>query len=232
MNGDALFEEEGGPEAIEVLESGGRVCVRVDGHVYMCWETGDEESRRMAIVQLYECGRGTREQLAEVFGAHVNSVQKYITDYARDGFGGLASQRRGPHGGWKLTPRRRGKILAMVFREGVGSVDAVQRRLREGWHEEISQRSIRRVLEENGLLNEERLEVDGQAEQGELFEFQADRQLDLGFNESGEGWFLDSDALADEPRPGADGSSGTSVFPRKRCRYSSAQRIYSRVPSS
>ena len=226
MNEDELLDGGSAGQGVEVLESSGRVCVLVDGHVYMCWESGDEESRRMAIVQLYECGRGTREQLAEVFGAHVNSVQKYITDYARDGLGGLTSQRRGPHGGWKLTPRRRGKILAVAFREGVGSVDAVQRRLREGWHEEISQRSIRRVLEENGLLDEDRLEVDVRTEQGELFEFQADRQLDLGFDENAEDWFSDGDALADEPRPGADGSSDVGVFPRKRCRYSSAQRIY------
>ena len=150
MTGDEFFDEEGDAQAVQVLESGGRVCVLVDGHVYMSWESGDEESRRMAIVQLYECGKGTREQLADVFGAHVNSVQKYITDYARDGFGGLTSQRRGPHGGWKLTPRRRGKILAVAFREGVSSVEAVQRQLREGWHEEISQRSIRRVLEVRG----------------------------------------------------------------------------------
>ena len=95
MAGDELFGEEGDAKAVEVLESGGRVCVLVDGHLYMSWECGDEESRRMAIVQLYECGRGTREQLADVFGAHVNSVQKYITDYARDGVGGLASLRRG-----------------------------------------------------------------------------------------------------------------------------------------
>ena len=226
MTGEELFDEAGDAQAVQVLESGGRVYVLVDGHQYMNWESGDEESRRMAIVQLYERGRGTREQLAAVFGAHVNSVQKYITDYARDGFGGLASQRRGPHGGWKLTPGRRGKILAVAFREGVSSVEAVQRRLREGWHEEISQRSIRRVLEENGLLDEESLEADGQAEQGELFRFQADRQLDLGFDAGEDVCFTDGEALADEPRPAADGSSDAGAFPRKRWRYSSAQRIY------
>ena len=91
MNGDELLDGEGEGKAVEVLESGGRVCVLVDGHLYMSWESGDEESRRMAIVQLYECGHGTREELADVFEVHVNSVQKYITDYARDGFGGLSA---------------------------------------------------------------------------------------------------------------------------------------------
>jgi len=222
MKGDDLLEGEGESKAVEVLESGGRVCVLVEGDQYMSWESGDDESQRMAVVQLYECGRGTQEQLADAFSMHLNSVQKYITDYARDGFGGLASRRRGPHGGWKVTPWRRGKILAVVLREGVRSVEAVQARLREGWHEEISQRSIRRVLEENGLLDTEMLEVGGPSEQGELFNFQADRQLDLGLDENTEAWF--TDALAGEPRP--DRLSDAGVFPRKRCRYSSAQRVY------
>ena len=226
MNGDELLEGEGEFKAVEVLESGGRVCVLVDGHLYMSWEFGDEESQRMAVVQLYECGRGTQEQLADAFSLHLNSVQKYITDYARDGFGGLASRRRGPHGGWKVTPWRRGKILAVVLQEGVRSVEAVQSRLREGWQEEISQRSIRRVLEENGLLDTERLEMDGPPEQGELFDFQADRQLDLGLDEDTEAWFLDDEIVGEEQSQVPDSAIGAVAFPRERCRYSSAQRVY------
>jgi len=226
MNGDELLEGEGEFKAVEVLESGGRVCVLVDGHLYMSWEFGDEESQRMAVVQLYECGRGTQEQLADAFSLHLNSVQKYITDYARDGFGGLASKRRGPHGGWKVTPWRRGKILAVVLQEGVRSVDAVQSRLREGWQEEISQRSIRRVLEENGLLDTERLEMDGPPEQGELFDFQADRQLDLGLDEDTEAWFTDDEIVGEEQSQMPDSAIGAVAFPRERCRYSSAQRVY------
>ena len=139
----------------------------VAGQMYMSWESGDEESQRMAIAQLYECGRGSRAQLAEAFGVHVNSVQNYITGFARDGFRGIASQRRGPRGGWKLTPRRRSKILAVVFQDGVGSVESVQERLRERWHEEISLPSIRQVLEENGLLDAESLDRNDQGEQGD-----------------------------------------------------------------
>ncbi len=228
MNGDELLGGEAECKAVEVLESGGRVCVLVDGRVYMCWEFGDDESQRMAVVQLYECGQGTQEQLADAFSMHLNSVQKYITDYARDGFGGLASMRRGPHGGWKVTPWRRGKILAVALREGIRSVEAVQVRLREVWHEEISQRSIRRVLEENGLLNAESLEVEGPSAQGELFEFQADRQLDLNMGLDGDGalWFSDGDTLADEQIQEPENASDAGVFPRKRSHYSSAQRVY------
>ena len=151
MRDDGLFE--GMPESrdVGVLENGGRVCVLVGGRLYMSWESGDEASQRMAIAQLYECGRGSRAQLAEAFGVHVNSVQNYITNFARDGFRGITSQRRGPRGGWKLTPRRRSKILAVAFQDGVGSIESVQERLRERWHEEISLPSIRQVLVRYGV---------------------------------------------------------------------------------
>lgn len=228
MNGGELVEGAAGAKAVEVLESGGRVYVLVNGQMYMSWESGDEETRRMAIVQLYECGRGSREQMAEAFGVHVNSVQKYITDFARYGFGGLTSQRRGPRGGWKLTPRRRSKILAVALREGVRGVEAVQVRLREGWHEEISLLSIRQVLEENGLLDAESVKAQDQAEEGELFELEADRQLDLnlGVDEDSDVWFPDGEAVADEQStvPGSSVSAG--AFPRKRRGYSSVQRVY------
>jgi transposase len=194
--------------------------------MYMSWESGDEESQRMAIAQLYECGRGSRAQPAEAFGVHVNSVQNYIANFARDGFGGIATQRRGPRGGWKLTPRRRSKILAVAFQDGVGSVESVQDRLRERWHEEISLPSIRQVLEENGLLDAESLDGKDQCEQGELFEFQADRQMDLGLSEYTGAWFAEDETTGEKQSPAPDGVTDTVAFPRGRCLYSSAQLIY------
>jgi len=228
VKGDGLLGETPEAKAVEVLESGGRVCVLVKGRKYMSWESGDEESARMAIVQLYECEGGTREQLAEAFGVHINSVQKYITNFSREGFEGLSSQRRGPQGGWKLTRRRRSKILAVALREGVRGVEAVQERLREGWHEEISLPSIRQVLKENGLLDAENLDAEGKTEQGELFEFEGDRQLDLnlGTDEEGERVFSESEASADKQIPVAGSSVRAADYSRERRRYSSAQRVY------
>jgi transposase len=221
---------EGTPEskAVEVLENGGRVCVLVAGQMYMSWESGDEESQRMAIAQLYECGRGSRAQLAEAFGVHVNSVQNYITNFARDGFRGIASQRRGPRGGWKLTPRRRSKILAVVFQDGVGSVESVQERLQDRWHEEISLPSIRQVLEENGLFDAESLDRNDQCGQGELFNFDVDRQLDLnlGLDEDRDVWFSGGDTLADPHLQVPERPGRAVVYRRERRGYSSAQRIY------
>ncbi len=106
-------------QSVRVIEGDDRTHVIAKGQVYMSWAPGDEGARRMAIVQLYENGMGTQEQLAAAFGVHVNSVQKYLTGFALEGSRCLVSQRRGPRSGWKLTPHVRGKILAIVFLEGV-----------------------------------------------------------------------------------------------------------------
>ena len=219
------WEEE---DSIRVIEGGDRTHVIARGQVYMSWAPGDEGARRLAIVQLYENGMGTQEQLAEAFGVHVNSVQKYITGFALEGSGCLVSQRRGPRSGWKLTPRVRSKILAIALLEGVEGVKAIQIRLREGWHEEVSLPSIRQVLEENGLVHEGCFAGQSEADQGEFFEGEEDGQLDLGLACDGarDGRFS-SDAAwgCDENREaGVPVVEGAGL--RARRAYSSAQRVY------
>jgi transposase len=230
MAGEEFLDRGGEDQArrIEVLESAGEVCVLVDGRLYMRWESGDEESRRMAMVQLHACEQATRDELAEAFGVHVNTIQKYITNYAQDGLGGLVARQRGPQGGWKLTAQRRGKIVSVAIREGVESIEALQRRLYEQWGEEISRRSIRRVLEENGLLNVEGVHGEGRIDQGELFAFQTDRQLDLGLGLGGEadGCFADCEVSGEEEGPVPGRAAEAVEFARRRCGYSSAQRVY------
>ena len=220
--------EGGGAGRIQVLESGGEVCVLVDGQLYMRWEEGDEESRRIAMVQLHACERATRDELASAFGVHVNTVQKYITQYGQAGSGGVASRQRGPQGGWKLTAQRRGKILTTAIRDGVESIDALQRRLHKQWGDEISRRSIRRVLDENGLLDTNRRDTESRVEQGELFTFPADRQLALDFGRDGEpdGWFSGCEWLNEQEDPALGDAIDGVEFPRKRSGYSSAQRVY------
>jgi transposase len=235
-------EELGGlnsEKTIRVVETNGRQQVLAKGRVYMSWGLGDEGSLRMAIVQLYENGIGTQEQLAEAFGMHVNSVQKYITSFAQEGMGGLLSQARGPRASWKLTPRLRGKILLVTLRDGFQGVEAVQRRLREVWREEVSAPSIRELLAENGLIAEPSGDVETDGAQGELFPVEEDlgqldhaqRVMDL---------FAERAEAGDEPRlkPQAaeDGiweqRSAGSAAVRPGCvgqakrHYSSAQRVY------
>src|SRR5437867_11361013 len=104
-------------KSINVITGAEMTQVFVKGQPYMSWRSGDEGCLRLAIVQLYECGLGTQEGLAEVFGRHVNSVQKYITEFAGEGMRGLITERSGPKSRWKITPELRGKILLIVLRE-------------------------------------------------------------------------------------------------------------------
>ena len=192
--------------------------------------SGDEDSKRMAIVQLYECGYGSQEELAEAFDVHVNSVQKYITSFGREGVCGLVSQRRGPRRSWKLTPRVRSKILSVVLREGINGLEAVQEKLRDFWHEEVSLPSIRQVLAEDGLIDEVSVGCDNGAIQGELFNVDDREQLDLIFNCDGYdaeeySESVPKDVQEDDEEQESDSNLAGSNQRGMR-HYSSAQRIY------
>jgi transposase len=164
-------------KSVQVVEGNGRTRVLVKGKPYMSWHSGDEGCLRLAIAQLYECGLGTGEDLAEAFGRHVNSVQNYLKDFADEGIGGLMSERRGPKGRWKLTPELRGKILLIVLREGIWKLEAIQQRLLETWHEVVSVPSIQQVLGENGLGEPTTRGIGDDVVQGELFALEPQPQL-------------------------------------------------------
>ncbi len=173
-------------KSVQVVRCEGITRVPVKGQPYMSWRSGDEGCLRLAIVQLYECGLGTQEGLAEAFGRHVNSVQKYITEFACEGMRGLSTERSGPKSPWKITPELRGKILLIVLREGIWKLEAIQQRLSEAWQEVVSVGSIQQVLKENGLGEQAAREVHGGAVQGELFDLEHEPQLFLDWGEDGD----------------------------------------------
>jgi len=164
-------------KSLQVVEGNGLSQVWVKGQPYMRWRSGDEGCVRLAMVQLYECGLGAEADLAAAFGRHVNSVQRYLADFAGEGIRGLISERRGPKGRWKLTPELRGKILLIVLREGVWKLEAIPQRLMEAWHEGVSVPSIQQVLEENGLGEPTTRGVGDAVVQGELFALDPAPQL-------------------------------------------------------
>lgn len=184
-------------KSIQVVEGDGHIRVLVKGQLYMSWSSGDEGCLRLALAQLHECGLGTREELAEAFGRHVNSVQRYLKDFAHAGLHGLIAERRGPKGPWKLTPELRGKILLIVLREGVGTLEAIQQRLAQSWREEVSLSSIQQVLAENGLEQPLAREASGGATQIELSSREVEPQLSLPLEVAGEA-----------PRASVGGSDG------------------------
>jgi hypothetical protein len=169
------------PKKIEVIESDGIKNVLLDGKIYMSWASWDIASQRMVIAQLYNFQFATQQDLSEVFNIHLNSVQKYVADFTRDGLEGLITQRSGPRESWKLTAGVRAKILIVALKEGILGYEAIQKRL-EAWNEFVSIPSIRQVLLENGFVNERVSVGDIEFEQSSLFDTGNEKQLRLPFS--------------------------------------------------
>lgn len=179
------FEGEGWGKIgkIKVVEGNGKKQVFVRGKSYMVWQSNDEASQRMAMVQLINSHIGNVDELCEAFGVSKQTIYTQLSSYAQDGVSGLISERSGPRERWKITRRVRAKILIEALKEGMREYGMIQRRLAEIWNIEVSIGSIRQVLIENGLVREGRVEVEGIAEQIEIFdktEQQGENQL--GFN--------------------------------------------------
>jgi len=212
---------------VEVIECGGISNVTVKGRPYMRWDSCDEVAQRIAIVQLYECGFGTQEYLATAFGVHVNSVQRYLSAFVEHGTDGLISQRAGPKGRWKITPDLRAKILMIVLQERIVGAEAIRCRLQEAWSKDVGAGSIRQVLWENGLLEENAISSDMCGRQGELFDGNDEGQLSLSLEWGGE---PEKTVLEVEARKGKEmvgDDNGNSINNLKSQRnYSSGQRVY------
>ncbi len=171
------------PEKIQIVERDGRVKVFVRGRPYMNWMKDDEVAERMAIVQLYELGLGTQEELGKVFNKHVNSIAKYINTFSLDGASGLISQERGPKQSWKLTPQVRAKILFLVLNEGIKEYRLIQEKL-EQWNTKVSIESIRQMLMEDGLVKESITTERSNTKQGDLFEAVPEGQIEFDWGYS------------------------------------------------
>ena len=137
--------------SIEVQETKDWVTVRVHRQPYMQYRPGDGLAQRLAIVQLHALGVANQETLAAAFRVHINSVYNAVSTFRTTGSRGLCPRPLGPQGAWKVGPVRRGKILAVAFRQGTVNVEDIAQTLKEEWHEDISVFSIREVLRENGL---------------------------------------------------------------------------------
>ncbi len=216
---------------IRVLESGRISKVIINAQDYMRWDSGDEAARRMAIVQLYACGLGRQSDLARAFGVHVNSVQRYIADFTRHGMQGLISRSAGPKARWKVTARVRAKILVTVLTEKIDGLEAIQKRLKEGWHEEVSLPSISRVLAENGLCEEQpNGSPYNEVTQGELFSNEHVKQLPLAFDGERQmhGRSVGDGAINENDFAHTDQARENHLMGEARVRsdYSQRQRVY------
>ena len=74
MNDKELSKEWNVFGKIQVLDGLETIDVLIDGKVYMRFMKGDEGSKRMGIVQLYESGKGTQEEIAKLGPASWNTT--------------------------------------------------------------------------------------------------------------------------------------------------------------
>jgi len=221
--------------SIQVVEANGLTRVLVKGQLYMSWPSGDEACVRVAMVQLQKCRLATEQDLAEAFGRHVTTVQRYVRDFADEGVEGLMPERRGPKGRWKLTPDLRGKILLIVLREGIWKLEAIQQRLLAAWHETVSLPSIQQVLEENGLGDPTTRGVGDAVVQGELFLLELPPQLALPLDgavapcgeQAGAGSVRERQSVAGNSNAvGNEAAAAGLGRGWRRDSYSPAQRVY------
>jgi len=211
-------------QSLNVIESNGMVDVLVKGQRYMSWQSGDEVALRIAIVQLYQSGNGTQDDLARAFKRHVNSIQKYVADFSKEGVRGLIPQRAGPQSRWKLTKKLRAKILLITLKEGVEELEDIQNRLKVLWDEEVSLPIIKLALTDAGFWNEPSQSLDLETIQGELFDTKENpEQPTLRF--TGETEVKDIQISEETTRRNDDPIDLNADLDQRRS-YSTGQRIY------
>jgi transposase len=164
---------------IQLIEDSGEKRIFVRGKPYMSWKVGDEIAQRIVVVELYKCGIASQEKLAEIFGLHINTINKYITIFEDDGMGGLLDKRSGPKESWKITPQVKGKILMTLFRNNIKGYNEIQKEVEKIWKIKVSIESIRQVLIENGFIEERIIKIDELTMQENFFEEKEGEQLKL-----------------------------------------------------
>lgn len=211
---------------IQIIETKDSKELMVGGKPYLRWLKEDELVQRFAIVQLFELGLATQDEIAEIFHLHIKSIYNYINAYKTDGIEGLIIQSSGPKQNWKMTPDARGKILYIVLKEGIKKYEEIQERLKNFWNLKISIGSIRQVLIENGFVKENIISLI-ESKQDELFEAKEQMQIEINFTE-GESKEVEINKTVEEN--GITGKSDCSLevdLKRKEIScYSRTQRIY------
>ena len=168
---------------IQKIETNGRIEVLVDGQKYMEWIRGDEVSYRMGVIQLYQTGKGSQEEIAKAFGIHVNSVYNYVKSYKQEGGKGL-NKKENQVEPWKITPEMKFKILEIAFRNRDLSLEEMVKELEKRWNQKVSRNSLGMVLMENGFIKEEVRKDDLNLGERELFEGE---EWEFKFDEAKEG---------------------------------------------
>ena len=218
-----------GSTRVKIITEEGKKKVLIDEKPYMSWSATDNDSQRMAIAQISELEIVTEEELASIFEVHVRSVRNYIQDFRREGIQGLISQKSGPKESRKANLALKSKILLVALKYDIFKYEAIQEKLKDWGEGHVSTWIIRKVLVENGIVEEKIREVDESIQQDLLFKDVDEDQLHFAFGMKRESAFVAQQSEKEETKRKTGDEKkdlSESDVGKYRRSYSHSQRIY------
>ncbi len=131
------------PPYLSVTRAGDREVVHIGCTPIANHSASDVTSRRQVIVQLAEAGRLKAVQIARCFGVTPVYVSQLRGRYRKQGSVALRSERRGPKGPMKVTPRLETRVRKL--RKKGMSYKAIAKEV--SGQQEISYQTVRRILQ-------------------------------------------------------------------------------------
>ncbi|MHB1420889.1 MAG: putative transposase [Bacillota bacterium] len=152
---DVLFDITERPEVIKInravwIETVNEVrSIYVNYALFTQYPVSDEISERYAMVNLVRSQVVSQRKLAEAFGCHYNTINRYIQAYDENRLEGLVRKTPGPKGPtnpWKITPPIREFIGELAAKEPELTQQAIAKRIEEKFQVTIHRAGVGRAL--------------------------------------------------------------------------------------
>ena len=152
---DVLFDSMERPEVIQIeravwIETVNEVrSIYVNFSLFTQYPVSDELSERYAIVNLARSQVVSQRKLAQAFGCHFNTINRYLQAYDENSLEGLVRKIPGPKGPttpWKITPPVRDYIWELAAVEPGLTQQAIANRIEETFQVTIHRAGVGRVL--------------------------------------------------------------------------------------
>ena len=152
---DVLFDYIERPEIIMIsravwLETVNEIrSIYVNFALFTQYPVSDEISERYAIVNLARSQVVSQRELAQAFGCHYNTINRYLQAYDENSLEGLIPKTPGPKGPttpWKITPPIRDYIWELAAREPGLTQQAIAQRIEETFQVTIHRAGVGRAL--------------------------------------------------------------------------------------
>lgn len=152
---DVLFDITERPEVIKIsravwLETVNEIrSIYVNYALFTQYPVSDEISERYAIVNLARSQVVSQRKLAQAFGCHFNTINRYLQAYDENSLEGLIPKTPGPKGPttpWKITPPIRDYIWELAAAEPGLTQQAIANRIAETFQVTIHRAGVGRAL--------------------------------------------------------------------------------------